>query len=355
MDTIHINLGNDSYDITIDSGLIRRAGPSIAQLTKANKAAIITEDGIDRLYGMDLVKSLEAAGLRTQMIVVPSSEKSRSLSIVNHVYGALVDFGLGSDDVLIALGGRIVGDVTGFAAATYHRGIQYIQFPTSVLSQIGSAIGGKITLDISAGKNLVGTFYQPKAVYIDPGMAKTLPRQYLHNGLGEAVKLGCVADKDLFELFEKANSDMELLRVLPEIICRCVTIKAHFVEIDPMDQGPRRLLDFGHTIGGAIEKCYRYNDDKITHGEATAIGMYMVTKRAELLGLTNEGTTARLEYVLKSLSLPTTTKIAPDILAAALEKDKKIKAGHIDLALLHTIGDGFLENISVDELRKYVR
>lgn len=355
MDTIHINLGKDSYDITIDSGLIRRAGPNIAKLTGSRQAVVITEDGIDHLYGMDLVKSLEGAGLRTQMIVVPSSEKSRSLSVVNRVYGALVDFGLGSDDVLIALGGRIVGDVTGFVAATYHRGIQYIQFPTSVLSQIGSAIGGKVTLDIAAGKNLVGTFYQPKAVYIDPGMAKSLPRQYLHNGMGEAVKLGCVADKELFEIFESATSDMELLRVLPEIIRRCVTIKAHFVETDPMDQGPRRLLDFGHTIGGAIEKCYRYNDDKVTHGEATAIGMYMVTKRAELLGLTKEGTTARLEYVLKSLSLPTSTKIAPDILAAALEKDKKIKGGCIDLALMKDIGQGFLEKTSLEELKKYVK
>ena len=233
MEKIHINLGKDSYDIVIDSGLIRHAGDAVSSLTGAHDAAIITEDGIDRLYGMDLVKSLESAGIRTQMIVVPSSEKSRSLSIVNRVYGALVDFGLPSDGVLIALGGRVVGDITGFVAATYHRGIAYIQFPTSVLSQIGSAIGGKITLDITAGKNLVGAFYQPRAVYIDPGMAKTLPRKYLHNGMGEAVKLGCVCDKELFELFEKANSDIELLRVLPEIIRRCCTIKAHYVEIDP--------------------------------------------------------------------------------------------------------------------------
>ena len=144
MEKIHINLGKDSYDIVIDSGLIRHAGDAVSSLTGAHDAAIITEDGIDRLYGMDLVKSLESAGIRAQMIVVPSSEKSRSLSIVNRVYGALVDFGLPSDGVLIALGGRVVGDITGFVAATYHRGIAYIQFPTSVLSQIGSAIADEI-------------------------------------------------------------------------------------------------------------------------------------------------------------------------------------------------------------------
>ena len=178
MDKIHINLGKDSYDILIDSGLVRKAGPAIRDLTGAEKVAVITEDGIDKLYGMSLVKSLEDAGVRAQMIVVPSSEKSRTLGIVRRVYGALVDFGLGSSDALVALGGRVVGDITGFTAATYHRGISYIQFPTSVLSQIGSSIGGKITLDldIPAGKNVVGTFYQPKAVFIDPGMAKTTTR-----------------------------------------------------------------------------------------------------------------------------------------------------------------------------------
>lgn len=355
MEKIHINLGKDSYDIVIDSGLIRHAGDAVSSLTGAHDAAIITEDGIDRLYGMDLVKSLESAGIRTQMIVVPSSEKSRSLSIVNRVYGALVDFGLPSDGVLIALGGRVVGDITGFVAATYHRGIAYIQFPTSVLSQIGSSIGGKITLDITAGKNLVGAFYQPRAVYIDPGMAKTLPRKYLHNGMGEAVKLGCVCDKELFELFEKANSDIELLRVLPEIIRRCCTIKAHYVEIDPTGKKERRLLDFGHTIGGAIERCCRYDDKTITHGEATAIGMYLVTKRAELLGLTTRGATSRLEYVLKSLSLPTETHIAPEILAADMAKSKHVKEGKLQLALMKEIGQGFLQEVTVEELAKYVK
>ena len=260
MEKIHINLGSDSYDVHIESGLIDKAGSAIADLTGAEKAAVITEDTIDKLYGMRLVSSLEKAGIKAKMIVVPGTEKSRSLPIVNSIYGALADFGLGNDDILIALGGRIVGDVTGFAAATWHRGVRYIQFPTSVLSQIGSAIGGKVTLDITAGKNLVGMFYQPAAVYIDPSMAKSLPRRYLHNGLGEAVKLGCVADKDLFELFEKAGSDMDILRVLPEIIQRCVAIKAHYVEIDPGAKGERRILDFGHTIGGAIERCYRYDD-----------------------------------------------------------------------------------------------
>ena len=355
MDTIHINLGSDSYDIMIDSGLVRKAGPYIRDLTKAKKAAVITEDGIDKLYGSALTRSLEEAGMRTQMIVVPSSEKSRTLSMVSHVYGALVDFGLGSEDVLVALGGRVVGDITGFAAATYHRGISYIQFPTSTLSQIGSAIGGKISLDIPAGKNVVGAFYQPKAVFIDPGMAKTLPRRYFHNGLGEAVKLGCVADRELFELFEKVSSDMDIIRVLPEIIRRCVTIKARYVEMDPFAKGKRRILDFGHTIGGAIERCYRYNDEEITHGEATAIGMYLITRRSELEGLTRRGTASRLEYVLKSLSLPVSTTIPYDILYESVKHDKKITGDTIEIALIKDIGEGFLHTLPVAELGRFLK
>lgn len=357
MDKIHINLGKDSYDILIDTGLVRKAGPAIRDLTGAEKAAIITEDGIDKLYGMSLVKSLEEAGVRTQMIVVPSSEKSRTLQVVRRVYGALVDFGLGSSDTLIALGGRVVGDITGFTAATYHRGISYVQFPTSVLSQIGSSIGGKVTLDldIPAGKNVVGTFYQPKAVFVDPGMAKTLPRRYFHNGLGEAVKLGCVADKALFELFEQVSSDMDIYRVLPEIIRRCCAIKAHYVEIDPFSKGERRILDFGHTIGGAIERCLRYNDAEITHGEATAIGMYLITRRSELEGLTKRGTTSRLEYVLKSLSLPVSTTVPYDILYEAVKHDKKIKGDVIQITLIKEIGKGFLYTLPVKEIGQFLK
>ncbi|WP_296956834.1 3-dehydroquinate synthase [uncultured Dialister sp.] len=350
MDKIHINLGGDSYDIVIDNGLVNKAGPMIRELTGATKAAIITEDGIDKLYGNDLVKSLEEAGMSVQMIVVPSSKKFRTLRMVSKVYGALVDFGFGSDDLLIALGGRIVGDITGFAAATYRRGVRYIQFPTSVLAQIGSSIGGKITLDTDAGKDIVGTFYQPKAVYIDPGMAKTLPRRFFHNGLGEAVRLGCVADRELFELFEKVTSDMDIYRVLPEIIRRCCIIKAHYVELDPLSKNERRLLDFGHTIGSAIERCSRYNNMEITHGEATAIGMYRVTQRSEAEGATVHGTAGRLEYVLKSLSLPISTAIPNKILLEALKQDKNLHGDTIPVTIITEIGKGEIRPATLNEI-----
>ncbi len=354
MDTVHINLGENSYDVVIEAGIIGRMGKEVSALTGAKKAVIITEDGIDELYGQDLKRQLEAEGMDVQQIVLSSSEKSRSLTVVGRVYEALANFEFRPDDVLIALGGRVVGDVTGFVAATYRRGISYIQVPTSLLAQIGSAIGGKVSIDCQGWKNLIGTFYQPKAVFVDPSMVRTLPARFLHNGLGEAIKIGCVADKELFEIFEKATSDQDLLRELPEIIRRCITIKAHYVEIDPYDKGDRRILDFGHTLGGAAERYYRFNDLKLTHGEATAAGMYMITNASEILGLTKRGTAARIEYVLKSIGLPVSLDIPRDILVSLVGQGKNVKGDKIETPLLLEIGKGYLYTGEVEMLKKYL-
>ena len=334
MDTVHINLGNDSYDVIIDSGIIGRLGKETAPLSGHGRAVIITEEGIDELYGQDLKRQLEKENLNVQQIVLSSSEKSRSLSVVSRVCEALADFGFCAGDLLIGLGGRVVGDVTGFVAATYRRGTPYVQVPTSLLAQIGSAIGGKISIDINGRKNLIGTFYQPKAVYVDPAMVRTLPARFFHNGLGEAIKIGCVADKDLFEIFEKAASDQDILRVLPEIIRRCITIKAHYVEIDPEDKG---------------------NDLRLTHGEATAAGMYMITSASEILGLTKRGTAERIKYVLQSIGLPTNLDVPRDILVSLLEHGKNVKDEKIETPLVLEIGKGYIYTGEIETLKKYIQ
>lgn len=355
MEKVHINLGADSYDVIIEDNAIAKAGGYIAGLTHPKKVMIITEDGVDELYGNSLKSSLEKEGVETQVVVVPATDKSKNLNVLNSVYGALAGFHITGNDTLVALGGRVVGDITGFAAATWHRGTPYVQMPTSVLAQIGSSIGGKISIDTAAGNNLVGMFYQPKAVYIDPTMARTLPRRYFHNGLGEAVKLGAAADKELFEVFEKASSDQDLMRMLPEILKRCVAIKAHYVELDPKDRGERRILDLGHTIGHAIERYYRYDDNEITHGEATALGMYLITKRSELLGLTKRGTAERLCYVLKSIGLPTEPGVTSDKLSAYIRLDKRIKGDQIEIALLKEIGEGYIYSVPMKEVGNYIK
>lgn len=353
MKTIPIHLGSNSYNVYIGDDALATAGQTIRNLTHAKKAVILTEEGIDRLYGYDVVKIMEKAGLNVQLIAVSSIEKSRSIAMVERVYDALVNFGLGAHDVLIGLGGRIVGDVTGFVAATYRRGIPYFSIPTSVVSQVSSSIGGKITIDIPAGRSLVGTYYQPKGVFIDPSMAKTLPRRYLCNGLGEAVRVGASADAGLFDLLGQIPDVSEAPRYLNDIIERSVTVKARFVEADPYNQGERHKLDFGHTIGNALERYYRFDDLRITHGEAEAIGMAVITKNSERLGFTEKGTYEILRNLLKRLDLPVCVPLSAKDLAPSILQDQNLRDKTIQLTLLKKIGDAELKTVTLDELKEY--
>lgn len=354
MDKVHIDLGANSYDVIIDRGLIGRTGKEIKDLTGAKKAVILTEAGLDRLYGQDLKAQLEAAGTDVLMMVLSPHEKTRNLSVVKRVYESLADFGIERTDLLVALGGRVVGDVTGFVAATFHRGMNYVQVPTSLLAQIGSAIGGKVSIDLGKKKSLIGAFYYPKAVYVDPDLVKTLPLRYVHNGLGEAVKVGCVSDKELFEIFEKAGTEEEIFKKLPEIIRRCIEIKSRLVEADPADKKERRILDFGHAIGRAAESYYRFDDQTLTHGEATAAGMYMMTTASEMLGLTEKGTAERIEKVLKFLGLPTSLDIPAKDLGMLIEANGRFGKDTGEIPLLMEIGKGYLYKGDIEKIRKYL-
>ena len=353
MDTVHIDLGENSYDVMLDEGLIERAGREIITLTGAGKAVILTETAVEKLYGQDLKRRLEEEGAEVLMMNLSPGENIRNLSVVKRVYEALAEFGIGEKDVLIALGGRAVGDITGFAAATFQSGIPYVQVPTSLLAQIGSSIGGKVSVDLGNRKNIIGVFYQPRAVYIDTAAVRTLPPRYIHNGFGEAIKVGCVADKELFEIFEEASSDKEIIKRLPELIRRCVEIKAPVIEMDPRGKGERRILDFGHLIGRAAERYYRFNDQKITHGEATAAGMYMITKASEMFGLTKQGTAQRIAYVLKSVGLPAGLDIPPDALSSLIEENDRFGKGN-EIPLILEIGKGYLYSGNTDMLKKYL-
>ena len=348
MEKIHINLGKDSYDIVIDSGLIRHAGDAVSSLTGAHDAAIITEDGIDRLYGMDLVKSLESAGIRTQMIVVPSSEKSRSLSIVNRVYGALVDFGLPSDGVLIALGGRVVGDITGFVAATYHRGIAYIQFPTSVLSQIGSAIGGKITLDITAGKNLVGAFWQPSLVLCDTDTLDTLPREIFLDGCAEVIKYAILYDSDFFHYLASTGPGFDKAYVIE----RCVTMKRDVVARDEFDTGERRLLNLGHTVGHGVEAKSNFT---LSHGKSVAIGTAIIARSAVNYQLLSQECAIKIENLLREFCLPVRTQDSAKELASFALSDKKRTGGTVSLVVPRAIGRCEILSTPVEELENFIQ
>lgn len=243
--------------------------------------------------------------------------------------------------------------MAGFAAATYLGGIQYIHVPTSLTAQLGTAIGGNVGIDTPNSKNLISSIAQPRGIFIDPNLLDTLPTEEFHTGLAEAVKIACIEDKDLFTIFEKAKNDVDLKKRLPEIIERCCRIKARLSEKDEFAEGQRMLLDFGNTIGHALEGYNRY-DGTVSHGEALSIGMYLITRQAEKIGLTTKGTADRLKYVLEFLHLPIHTDVSSEDVLLYMTNDKKIWGDSIRLVLLKTIGQAYLYTAHLKNLHKYI-
>lgn len=352
MQKLKVNLGINTYEIKIEAGLLAKVGQELRGLSKANKVAIITDTNVDKLYGETLQKSLEKAGFGVGRIVVAAGEKSKSLEVLGSVYGQMAGLGLTRSDLVVTLGGGVVGDLGGLAAATFLRGIDFVQVPTSLLAQIDSSVGGKVAIDLPAGKNLVGSFYQPKAVFIDPDLLFSLPKRYLHDGLAEAIKYGCICDKTMFLRLERICDDIELMEYIDEIIANCCRIKAGIVERDEHDTGERMLLNFGHTLGHAVEKCYDYGT--YTHGEGVGLGMYLLTKQTEALGLTEKGTTQRIYQILQRYNLPVAVALDKTEVMKLVAKDKKNNGKKITIVVLDKIGAGRLLELDYDELDEYI-
>lgn len=353
MSIIIVNLGAKSYQIEIAAGLLDQAGAKIRSVSKAQRAAIISDSNVDALYGESLQKSLEGSGFAVTRIVFPAGEKSKCLAELAKIYDRLAAAGITRSDLVVALGGGVTGDLGGFAAATFLRGVDYVQVPTSLLAQIDSSVGGKVAVDLPAGKNLVGNFYQPRLVLIDTELLRTLPVRFLHDGLAEAIKYGCIRDKALFEKIAAMRDDEELLANIGCIVERCCAIKAEIVEHDEFDTGERMVLNFGHTIGHAVEKCCGYTD--YTHGEGVGIGMALLTRQTENLGLTAPGTADAICKVLQKYNLPVDALYAEADLLAGIGMDKKKSGSSITLIILKEIGSSFLQKTDWQELPDYVK
>lgn len=353
MKRIIVDLAENRYDIQIEAGSLDRIGPMVAPFAKGKRAAIITDRHVDELYGPRLQQSLEFAGLVVRRIVIEPGEASKNLAVLASVYDQLADFGMTRSDIVVTLGGGVPGDLGGFAAATYLRGVPFVQVPTTLLAQIDSSVGGKVAIDLPAGKNLVGNFYQPVAVYIDPLLLQTLPMRYLHDGLAEAIKYGCIRDEKLFALIESFTNDDALLAHIEQVIQSCCTIKARIVEADEFDRGERMILNFGHTLGHAVETYYGYK--QFTHGEGVAIGMAMLTERTEALGLTAAGTGRRLRQVLQQYGLPVTVDVSRDELLQRVGHDKKKSGNQLTLIILESLGKGRLFPIPYESCADYVK
>lgn len=344
MRTLRVNLPGREYDIHIEGGLLDRI-PELIKETGLSKSdgriTVVTDSNVAPLYADKVIRGL--SGYETKLIVVDAGESAKSIDNLKRLYGEMLDFKMTRTDLIIALGGGVVGDLTGFAAATILRGIPYVQIPTTLLAQVDSSVGGKTAVNLPQGKNLVGAFYQPKMVIIDTDCLKTLPPETLADGMAEVIKYGAIADRNLFvELKNIKNNENneELFAKIPEIVYTCCNIKRKIVEADERDTGKRMILNFGHTYGHTIEK--HYNFSTYTHGMAVAAGMIMACRRGESMGITPAGTADEVEAVVKKYGLPTSADISHDELVHAVAVDKKGDGDSINLILLKSIGDAVI-------------
>lgn len=337
MQELHVDLGNISYDIKIAKGLRHTIGTEIKNIFNGRKIALITDENVDKYYGSETEKSLKNQGFDVRKIVLQAGEKTKSFNSLMTLYNEFIDFNLTRSDLIITMGGGVIGDLGGFAAATYLRGIKFVQFPTSLLAQVDSSVGGKVAVDLEKGKNLVGAFYHPSLVIIDSEMLDTLPDRVFNDGMGEVIKYGLIGDKELFDKLYNAGGRNDVMKIIDDVIHTCCDIKRIVVEKDEKDTGLRMILNFGHTIGHAIEKYFNF--EKYTHGEAISIGMYEITKISEEKGLTEKGTADRIKNILVKYDLPYDVKIDnKEEIIDTISLDKKNLNNVLNLIVLDKIG-----------------
>jgi len=353
MEKIHVDLGPKSYDIEVERGSWPRMGARIRSLSKADKVAVITDSTVDGLYGAQLEQQLMAQGFEVRRMVFPAGEDHKNLETFGRLVRSCADFGMTRKDLVITLGGGVPGDMGGYVAASFLRGVDFIQLPTTLLSQIDSSVGGKVAVDLPEGKNLVGSFYQPKAVLMDPDLLDTLDPRYVHDGLAEVIKCASFGDPELFGKLEAYKDDRDMLDHVTEIIAHCCRLKVKVVEEDERDTGARMVLNFGHTIGHAVERFYQY--EKYTHGEGVAIGMVRLTRNTERLGLTKPGTAARIQKLLEKYHIPTEDAIPDEAVLSGITMDKKKRGNEITLVIVPEIGKSLLKKVLVAELGPYVK
>jgi 3-dehydroquinate synthase len=339
MKELTVGLGERSYPILIQKGLLDRIGGELQKNSFAKRYGIIADDKVAALFGERLLVSLQKSEINAELITFPRGEESKNLSTIAALTSTLARHGFDRKDGLLALGGGVTGDITGFLASCYMRGIPFAQVPTTLLAQVDSSVGGKTGVDIPEGKNLVGTFYQPKAVFVDSQVLRDLPRSELLNGLAEVIKYGVIYDRDFFKFLEMSRKNiLDLdLQVLEDVIARCCKIKAAVVESDEKESDFRRILNFGHTIGHAVEAVSGYS---LAHGSAVAMGMVAVAELAVLKGILDNKEKERLKKLLLEFGLPVAIPQEYDRkrIQELLLSDKKTIGGRIFFVLPTIIG-----------------
>ena len=337
MKTLTVSLPGRSYDILIERGLLDRAGECCRDvLPKADKLFVVTDSTVGPLYLKRIIPPLEAAGFETAICEIPAGEASKCAGELTRLWECMMDFGLTRTDAVVALGGGVVGDLAGFAAATILRGVDFVQIPTTLLSQVDSSVGGKVAIDLDHGKNLAGAFWQPRLVLMDPDTLDTLPDATFADGMAEVVKYGCIFDRAFFDFLAQRPSRAQLMAEIEHILYTCCDLKRRVVEEDERDTGNRMLLNFGHTLGHAYELAGHY--ETWTHGQAVAAGMVKAAELGEKLGVTPAGTAETIARTLVPLALPVEIPCTLEEYAAAIGLDKKGAGADIAVILLEELG-----------------
>lgn len=348
MEHIQVSTGKP-YQVKIGEGLLSTAGAELKQLSAGySKVAVIADSNVAPLYSAQVCESIGAAGYSVLPFSFPAGEASKSMNTVMEILSWLTDNSFTRSDLLVALGGGVTGDLIGFVASIYLRGVDYVQIPTTLLAAIDSSVGGKTAVNIPQGKNLVGSFWQPRLVLCDTATFSTLPESIFADGVAEAVKYGCIWDKALFGTLSDPgwrNASLE------RVIARCVAIKAEVVAQDERDKGLRQILNFGHTVGHAVEKLSGFG---VSHGSAVAIGMCVMAHCGEAAGLTAPGTEAAIEAALHGYHLPTRLEYGIPQVAAACLGDKKREGDSINLITIPEIGKWAITPLPVEQLEDFL-
>lgn len=343
MRTVRVNV-RGGYDVNIGADILDSFGAMLSSLVSPRKVCVVTDGNVAALYLERVVKSLEAAGFTTVFYIFPAGEQSKNLSTLSEILEFFAESGLTRTDLVVALGGGVTGDMAGFAASVYQRGVRFAQIPTTLLAAVDSSVGGKTAVDLKAGKNLAGVFAQPMLVCCDTDTFRTLPPDIFADGAAESIKYGVLDDPELFAAFSGGKpEDIEA------IVESCVRHKADYVERDEFDTGDRKFLNLGHTMAHAIEKLSGYT---FPHGHAVAVGTVMIARAGEKMGVTAEGTAEKLVKIFAENGLPVASPYDAEELYRAACGDKKREGGTITVVMIERIGKCFLKTIPVPELRK---
>lgn len=347
MKLIHVKTSRP-YDVVIGSGLLCDAGTYIGEVSKANRILLISDDNVYPIYGDEVKRTITEAGFSVTEYVIPHGEEHKNWMTLGKILEKAAECGLTREDLVVTLGGGVIGDIGGFAAAVYMRGIDFIQIPTTLLSAVDASVGGKTAIDLEHGKNLAGAFWQPALVLCDCDTLRTLPKEQFENGMAEVIKYGFISDESILETVEQDLNETDL----SELVYKCLVIKRDMVEADERESGVRKLLNFGHTVGHAVEKQSGYS---LGHGCCVSIGMVYETAMAERLGICDVGLSDRLATCLGKYNLPTSTEFDFATLVELMKMDKKNRGSKISVVLPIDYGKCRIEAFEPEEILTLLR